>query len=113
MLFVLRVTSCCVLSLLVTLSSLATAADWQVQPGESIQQAIDRAAPGDRIRVARGFYRENLRIEKSLQLIGDHRPTLSGNQQGDTIRVTATHVSIEGFIIRDSGDSLLKQNAGI
>jgi len=98
---------------LLVLPSLATAADWQVQPGESIQQAIDRAAPGDRIRVARGFYRENLRIEKALQLIGDNRPTLSGNQRGDTIRVTATHVSIEGFIIRDSGDSLLAQNAGI
>lgn len=111
--FILRVISCCVLSLLVALSSLATAAEWQIQPGESIQQAIDRAAPGDRIRVARGFYRENLRIEKALQLIGDNRPTLSGNQQGDTIRVTATHVSIEGFIIRDSGDSLLAQNAGI
>src|SRR5690606_30801873 len=47
------------------------------------------------------------------QLIGNNRPTISGNLQSDTIRVTATHVSIEGLIIRDSGGSLLQQNAGI
>lgn len=89
------------------------AATLTVAPGESIQAAIEVAAPGDVIEVARGRYVENLRITKPLTLRGMERPTISGNLSGDTIRVTAADVVIEGLIVRDSGDSLLKQNAGI
>jgi nitrous oxidase accessory protein len=91
----------------------AHAAEWQVQPGESIQAAIGKAAAGDTIRVARGRYLENLRIERPLKLIGIDRPTISGDLKGDTIRVVAPDVSIEGFIVADSGADLGKQNAGI
>lgn len=91
----------------------AHAAEWQVQPGESIQAVIGKAAPGDTIRVARARYTENLRIEKPLKLVGIDRPTVSGGAKGDTIRVVAPDVSIEGFIIADSGASLGGQNAGI
>ena len=91
----------------------AAAASLAVAPGESIQQAIDRAAPGDVIEVARGHYVENLVIDKPLRLSGRQRPTLSGALRGDVIRVRAPGVTIEGFILRDSGDDLLKQNAGV
>lgn len=84
-----------------------------VEPGERIQAAIDRASPGDTIRISRGRYAENLRIDKALTLQGIDRPTISGGLQGDTIRVTAADVVIEGLNVTDSGDSLLKQNAGI
>ena len=89
------------------------AATLAVAPGESIQAAIERAAPGDVIEIARAYYVENLRIDKPLTLRGINRPTLSGGLKGDTIRVTATDVVIDGLIVRDSGDSLLRQNAGI
>lgn len=89
------------------------AATWQIQPGQSIQAVINQAAAGDVLEVQRGFYRENLRIEKALTLRGLNRPTLSGNLQGDVIRVTAQQVTIEGLIVRDSGGSLRDQNAGI
>lgn len=91
----------------------ASAATLTVSPGESIQAAIERAAPGDVIEVARGRYTENLLIAKPLTLRGVERPTLSGGMKDDTIRVTAPDVVIEGLIVRDSGDSLLRQNAGI
>lgn len=93
--------------------SLAQAASWTVRPGQSIAAAIEAAAAGDVVIVERGRYVENLRIDKPLTLRGAGRPTISGDRQGDVIRVTATDVTLEGLIIVDSGDSLLRQNAGI
>lgn len=101
------------LAVFVVCTQPATAATWRVQPGESIQAAVDRAAPGDVIEVERARYVENLRIGKPLTLRGLERPTISGGLRGDTIRVSATDVTIEGLIVSDSGDSLREQNAGI
>lgn len=89
------------------------AAELTVQPGQSITAAIARAAPGDVIRVERGYYREQLVIDKPLTLKGIGRPTLSGGLQGDTIRITAADVVVDGLIVRDSGDELIDQHAGI
>lgn len=89
------------------------AAEWTVRPGESIAAAIDRATAGDTVLVERGRYAERLLIDKPLTLKGINRPTLSGGLKGDTIRVTAADVVIDGLIVTDSGDSLLEQNAGI
>ncbi len=91
----------------------AGAATLVVQSGQSIQAAINKAAAGDVIEVQRGRYAENLRIEKPITLRGLNRPTLSGGNQGDTIRVVSPDVTIEGMVVSDSGDSLLNQNAGI
>ncbi len=91
----------------------ADAATVHVRAGESIQAAIDRAAPGDMVTIERARYVENLRIGKALTLRGLNRPTLSGGLRGDTIRIAAEDVTIEGLIVADSGDSLRDQNAGI
>ncbi len=95
------------------LATALQAAMLRVRPGGDLQAAIAAAAPGDVVEVERGRYRANLRIDKPLTLRGIDRPTLSGGQAGDTIRVTATDVVIEGLIVRDSGTSLKDQNAGI
>lgn len=84
-----------------------------MRAGESIQAAIDRAAAGDVVEVERARYVENLHITRSLTLRGIDRPTISGAMRGDTIRVQAENVTIEGLIVSDSGDSLREQNAGI
>lgn len=42
-----------------------------VQPGESIQAAIDAAAEGLVICLTKGTWKENVKIEKSLTLRGD------------------------------------------
>jgi len=89
------------------------AAEWPVAPGGSISAAIQAARAGDTVRVQRGYYEEQLVIDKPLRLIGVDRPTLSGGERGDVIRVRSVDVLIEGFIVRDSGADLTAQNAGI
>lgn len=91
----------------------ALADEYLVRPGESIAKAVAAAHAGDTIRVARGRYRENLVIDRALTLTGVDHPTISGGLKGDTIRITATDVVIEGFNIVDSGDDLGAQNAGV
>ena len=100
-------------AVLLASTGLTAAAEWQVKPGESIQAAVAHAAPGDTIRVARGRYPENLRLDKSVKLIGIDRPTIDGGGKGDTVRIVATDVSLEGFIVADSGGDLGAQNAGV
>ena len=100
-------------AVLLATTSLAAAAEWQVKPGESIQAAVAHAAPGDTIRVAHGRYPENLRLDKPVKLIGVDRPTIDGGGKGDTVRIVATDVSLEGFIVADSGGDLGAQNAGV
>jgi nitrous oxidase accessory protein len=91
----------------------AGAAEIRVHPGESIAAAIGRAQAGDTVAVERGRYAEHLRIDKPLTLRGIGRPTVSGGLVGDTIRITAPDVTVEGLIVADSGDDLGAQNAGI
>jgi nitrous oxidase accessory protein len=91
----------------------ALAAQWTVRPGESVAAAVAAARAGDTVRVERGFYAENLVIDKPLHLVGLERPTISGGGQGDVIRVKSPDVTIEGLIVRDSGADLTAQNAGV
>lgn len=91
----------------------AHSATLRVTPDASLQQAIQSAHAGDVLEIERGVYTGNFIVNKPLTLRGLGRPTLSGALQGDTIRVTAPDVVIEGLIVRDSGDSLKDQNAGI
>lgn len=84
-----------------------------VKPGESIAAAIRAANPGDTVQVQRGDYAERLVIDKPLVLKGMNRPTIHGQFSGDVIRVRASDVTIQGFIVRDSGIDMTAQNAGV
>jgi nitrous oxidase accessory protein len=105
--------ACAVLWSLCLLPIDALAAQWTVRPGESAAAAVAAARAGDTVRIERGFYAENLVIDKPLHLIGIDRPTISGGGHGDVIRVKSPDVTIEGLIVRDSGADLTAQNAGI
>ena len=100
-------------ALVLWIAGACQAATLTVRPGDNLAAAVRAAQPGDTVQVQRGQYRANLLIDKPLTLRGLDRPTLSGGNQGDTIRVTAPDVVIEGLIVRDSGDDLKAQNAGI
>lgn len=58
---------------------------WTVQPGQSIQRAVDRAAPGDTIRLLEGVYR-------AAVYAGDKGLRIRGAGQGRTIVVPPKRV---------------------
>jgi nitrous oxidase accessory protein len=72
----------------------------------SLQDRVNRAAPGDRIEIQHGTYDGDLFIDRPLTLIGIDRPTLRGSGHGSVVRIRAAGVTIDGFNIdgRGSGD---------
>ncbi len=79
-----------------------------------IQQAIHMANHGDTILVSRAHYFEkNLIIDKPITLIGLDFPILDGENKYEVLSVKASHVTISGFHILNSGASSLQDLAGI
>ncbi len=74
---------------------------------KSIQYAIAAAGVGDTIIVHSGLYKEhNIKIERSLTLIGIEQPIIDGEEKGyifDVSNVDSFH--IEGFEINNVGKS--------
>ncbi len=85
----------------------------QSLPAFDLAGAIAAAQPGATIHVPPGVYHGTLKITKAVTLIGDGNPVLEGTGQGDVVTITAADVTLRGFVIRNSGDSLDRENAGI
>ncbi|HHL39716.1 MAG TPA: DUF1565 domain-containing protein [Deltaproteobacteria bacterium] len=90
----------------VVLSAAAVHAAVLNVPGDhrTIQEAVDRAAPGDTVRVAPGTYRGNVVLGEGvvLQGAGAAETTIVGDGTGSVI-VGAKGAVIEGFTITGSG----------
>ncbi len=74
-----------------------------VHPGQSIQQAIERAERGDTIVIAGGEYRENLRVTTRVTLIGRELPRIRGGFVGHTILILASGTVLDGLHVSESG----------
>ena len=74
----------------------------------SIQDAIDNASNGDTVYVYDDSspYYENLKVDKSINLIGEDRMTtaIDGNGVGDVVYVSVNGTRISGFTIQNSGN---------
>ena len=83
------------------LQPVQAATTWYVNPGESIQAAINGASPGDTIIVRDGTYIENVDVNKSLTIQSENGAELTivqaANTSDDVFMVTAKHVNINGF----------------
>jgi nitrous oxidase accessory protein len=80
----------------------------------TIQAALAAAADGDTIIVGEGRYAEGtLLVNKSVALIGEHRPVLDGGFKHEVITITAPDVTVRGFAIVNGGRSSTRELSGI
>jgi parallel beta-helix repeat protein len=81
-------------------------------PFQTIQDAVDAAAPGDTVKVCAGFYPENVLVEKPLRLLGaragrdarKRRLDLSRESVVEAtapFRLSADDVTVDGFYIHE------------
>ena len=89
----------------------AESKDIYVNDGESIQDAINSAMPGDIIHI-NGMHRENIVINKELSIVGED--AIIDGMGNFTIKVEAENVVIEGLkIINSTCGILVSGNATI
>ncbi|MCP4357822.1 MAG: nitrous oxide reductase family maturation protein NosD [Chloroflexi bacterium] len=80
---------------------------------EELATVVAAAQPGDTIEVTGGTYTGSLEIDTPLTLIGVDWPTLDGENEGTVLKISAPGVTLRGFVIKNSGDSLDQENSGL
>jgi len=89
----------------------AAAAVHEVPAGGSITAALERAEPGDTIRLAGGTYHENIVVDVPVTLTSDSGATIRGGYQGNVVHVTAAGTVLEGLHIAEASPRLTKDMA--
>lgn len=93
--------------------SAADAAMVDVGALQSLQAAIDAAAPGDTLRLSAGEHRGPVVIRKPLHLEGAEGAILRGDGEASVVMVDAPDVAIRGLTITGSGIKLEEMDSGI
>jgi len=95
-------------------AALAAAREIRVIPGESLQQAVATAKPGDRVVVAAGTYHGALAISAAgVSVVGEGAPTLDGDGRGTVVLIVGQNVTLRGFHITNSGKSPYGDDSGV
>lgn len=101
-------------SILALIGLLLTAGPAAAQlPIGEIGKRIAAAKDGDTVRVEAGVYREHIRIDKPIHLIGSKGAIIDGGGSGDIVEISVPGVEFRGFVVRDTGIDLEKENCAI
>jgi len=84
-----------------------------VDGGQDLAAEVAAAATGTVVDVRPGVHRGPLVIDKPLTLAGAPGAIVDGGGEGDVIRITAPDVTVKALVIRNTGISLDRENAGI
>ena len=97
-------------------ASAAGGTEWIVSPQGpliTIQEALDKAQPGDTIIVQPGTYLGPVIVEKAVSLLGQGWPVIDGGEQGTVVTLNADSITFSGFEVRGSGVEPDRDHAGI
>lgn len=107
----------CLAVSLVVITIAANAKTWIVRPVgplKWLQEAIDKAKPGDTIIVEKGVYRQpTIVVNKPLYLKGIGYPVLDGQKKIEIMIIKSDGVVVEGFAVQHSGYSGFNDVAAI
>ena len=67
--------------------------DHVVRPGESIQAAIERAAPGERLLLDAGEHTEGFTLRRDILIMGRHEPSTSESESSAAVPPSSTVLS--------------------
>ncbi len=82
-------------------------------PLGAIGRMVQSAKAGDVLTVPAGVYREQLVIDRAVTLVAEGEVVIDGGGDGDIVSITAADVTLQGFVVRNTGISLDEENAGI
>ncbi len=87
-----------------SIGSISVAQQHYVNPGESIQGAIDNATAGDTIIVRDGTYNEGINVYKRLTIQSENgaESTIVHAANSHIFNITADYVNITGFTIEEA-----------
>jgi nitrous oxidase accessory protein len=83
------------------------------RPLGDIGRALAAAPDGAVVEIGPGVYREHLRITRPVTLVGVGMPVIDGGGSGDIVEIAAAGVTLRGFVIRNTGIDLDKENAAV
>jgi len=90
------------------------------RPLSSRRKAPTRVSPTLWRRPVRGYDRGARRglprplvVKRGVRLIGRDWPVIDGGGHGTVLKLAAPGITLEGFVIRGSGDSLEQENSGV
>ena len=83
-------------------------------PLRTLTEALERAAPGARVTVRAGVYREpTLLVTKPVEIVGEPGAVLDGEGARAIMKVTADSVSVRGLTFRHTGNSFVEDRAAL
>ena len=77
------------------------------QPCRTIDHAVAKAPPRSTVIVRRGAYKESVKVNKRLRLIGVHRPVIDATGNANGIRISgpgAAHSLVQGFVVERANE---------
>lgn len=80
---------------------------------EELHRRIGHVGDGAVVRPPPGVYRGRLEIRKPVELRAEGDVVLDAGGEGDVVRILAPGVTLRGFVLRGTGDSLDRENAAV